>query len=162
MLENSKKVLFYSLMIISSISLINMMVLSWCPTQIFLSSHLVISLTATSFFLKAYYLIPLGLFVCILMLFAALSFLKERMVLPIISFGYFLCDLFFLAYSFFDAWVNDNVFIVKQAIQIFISITVITYMCIYIVLLRNKRKTAAQTQDDGSPVSNGGANNGTP
>ena len=149
MFKISKKFLFYSLIIISSISLINMTVLYWFPIQIPLSSYSATSLMLTSYFLKTYYLIPVGYSICILILFAASSFLKEQVVLPIALLVYFLSDLFFLAYSFFDAWLNDEHFIVAQAIQIVISITVIIFMCIYFIFLRGSKKTLERSTGDG-------------
>lgn len=140
MLDISKKILFYSLMIISSVSLVNITVLYWFPTQIPLSSYLSVSLVATSYFVKAYFLIPISFLICFLMLFAALSFLKEQIILPIIMLIYFLCDLFFLLYSFFDAWFNNEHFIVIQAIQIVVTVAVLVFMCIYIVLLKGTLK----------------------
>lgn len=128
-------------MIISLISFINMALLYWFPIQIPLSSYSAISLMATSYFFKVYYLIPICFAICVLMFFTALSFLKKQVILPVILFVYLLCDLFFLAYSFFNAWVNDEHFIVVQAIQTIISITIIIFMCVYFILLWKEKST---------------------
>ena len=139
MLRISKKFLFYSLLIISSITLVNLIVLYWFPIQIPFCSYLATSLMFTAYIIKAYYLIPICFSICILMLFTAFSFLKEKIFLPIALSIYLLCDLIFLAYSFFDAWINDSYFMSVQAIQMIVSITVTTFMCIYFV---TRRKTA--------------------
>lgn len=133
MLKISKKFLFYALLIISSITLLNLIVLYWFPIQVPLCSYLATNLMVTAYIIKAYYLIPICFSICILMLCTAFAFLKEQLFLPVTLFVYLWCDLFFLSYSFFDAWFNDSHFIAVQAIQILINISVITFMCIYFV-----------------------------
>lgn len=138
MVKISRKVLFYSMIIISLTSFINMSVLYWVPIQIPLSLHSVTGLMLAAYFLKAYYLIPICFSICALIFFSAFSFLKQQIFLPIVLFVYLLCDLFFLVYSFFNAWFTDAHFIAVQAIQIVISSVIITFMCIY---LRARCKT---------------------
>lgn len=137
MLKISKKFLFYSMIIISSTSLVNMITLYWFPMQIPLSSYSVTCFMFSAYFFKAYFLIPICFVICALMFFAAFSFLKEQIIIPIALLIYLLCDLFHLAYSFFDTWFNDAHFISVQAIQMVISITVMTFLYIYFVT-RNK------------------------
>jgi len=139
MLEISKKFLLYSLMTISSISLINMAVLYWFPIQTPFSSYSATSLMATIYFLKLYYLVPISLAICVLMFFTAMSFSKEQMLLPVILSVYLVCDLFILAYSFFDAWYNDEHFITMQFVQLVISVIIIIFNGIYFILLRKQR-----------------------
>lgn len=131
MFKISKKFLFFAMMIISSISLINIIVLFWFPVQIPLSSYSVTGLAFTAYFLKAYYLLPICFAICIVMFVAAFSFLKEHVFLPVVSSLYFLCDFLVLAYSFFGAWFKDGHFITVQAIQILISITIIAFIHLY-------------------------------
>ena len=139
MFDLAKKFSFFSLMIISSITLINIAVLYWFPLQIPLSSYLAVNLMRTSYFLKAYYLIPIVFSLCIVMFFSALSFLKNRILLPVFSFIYLLCDLILLGCSFFDSWFNNEYFIPMQAITITINITVIVFMCIYFIFLGRQK-----------------------
>ena len=136
MLKNTKSFLLFSLLIISSISFVNIAILYWYPMEIPLSSHLAVNLMRIAYFFKAYYFIPICFAICALIFFSALSFLKEKIIMPVILLIYLLCDLFFLTYSFFDAWFNDEYFIAMQAIQIVISITIITFVFIYLILLR--------------------------
>jgi hypothetical protein len=131
MLKISKKFLFFAMMIISSVSLINIIVLYWFPVQIPLSSYSVTGLAFTAYFLKAYYLLPICLSICIIMFVAAFSFLKERAFLPVASSLYVLCDFIALSYSFFGAWFKDGHFITVQAIQMLISFTVIVFLHFY-------------------------------
>lgn len=140
MLRISKKFLFYSLLIISSITLVNLIVLYWFPIQIPFCSYLATSLMFTAYTIKAFYLIPICFSICILMLLTAFSFQKEKIFLPIALSIYLLCDLFFLAYSFLDAWINGSYFMSVQAIQVIVSITVTTFMCIYFVTRRKAAK----------------------
>ena len=133
MLNISKKFLFFTMVIISSISLINMIVLYWFPIQIPLSSYSVTGLAFTAYFLKAYYLLPICFAICIVMFVAAFSFLKECVFLPVATSLYFLCDFLVLTYSFFGAWFNDGHFIAVQAIQMLISIAVIVFIYFYFV-----------------------------
>lgn len=140
MLEISKKFLFYSLIIISLISFINMTILYWFPIQIPLGLYSAVSLLLTAYFLKVYCLIPISFLICVFIFFTALSFRKEQIFLPITSSIYLLCDLFILVYSFVDSWFNDEIFMVVQAIQIVISITVIVFMNIYFILLWKAKK----------------------
>lgn len=142
MLDFSKKTLFYILMIISSISFINLVLLYWFPMPLPLSSYLVIGLAQVAYFFKLYYLLPISIVICVLMFLGTLSILKKRIVLPVILFVYYLCDLSFLAYNVFDAWINEKYFIVTQAIQTIISITVIAFMCAYFVCLWKTKKKA--------------------
>lgn len=133
MLKISKKFLFFAMMIISSVSLINIIVLYWFPVQIPLSSYSVTGLAFTAYFLKAYYLLPICLSICIIMFVAAFSFLKECAFLPVASSLYVLCDFIALSYSFFGAWFKDGHFITVQAIQMLISIVVIVFIYFYFV-----------------------------
>lgn len=133
MLKISKKFLFFAMMIISSVSLINIIVLYWFHVQIPLSSYSVTGLAFTAYFLKAYYLLPICLSICIIMFVAAFSFLKERAFLPVASSLYVLCDFIALTYSFFGAWFKDGHFIAVQAIQMLISIVVIVFIYFYFV-----------------------------
>lgn len=133
MLKISKKFLFFAMMIISSVSLINIIVLYWFPVQIPLSSYSVTGLAFTAYFLKAYYLLPICLSICIIMFVAAFFFLKERAFLPVASSLYVLCDFIALSYSFFGAWFKDGHFIAVQAIQMLISIVVIVFIYFYFV-----------------------------
>ena len=139
MLKVTKMFLFYSLLIISSISFINILILYWFPIQIPLSSYLATNIMTTSYFLKAYYLMPIGFVICTLMLFSALSFLREKIILPVILFVYLLCDLFFLTYSFFDTWFNDKYFIMVQAVQIIINITIVAFLSLYFIILAQRQ-----------------------
>ncbi len=140
MFEFSKKFLYYSLIIISTISFINISFLYWFKVQIPLSSYSIISLMFTSLFLKIYYLIPIVFLICIFMFFTAFSFLKERIISPIILFVFSLCDLSFLLISFWDSWFNDKNFIFSQATQIVISITTLIFMLIYFFLWKQKNR----------------------
>jgi len=135
MLKTTKNILFYVLMIISTISFINIATLYWIPIQLPVSSYLATSLASTAYFLKEYYLIPISFMICILVFFSAFSFLKKEKILPGISFVYFLCELLFLICSFFHAWLNDKSFIAMQAVQMIISIIIVVLVCIYFVLL---------------------------
>jgi hypothetical protein len=90
---------------------------------------------STAYFFKMYYLIPVSFAICVLMFFAALSFPKEQIVLPVVLSVYLLCDLFILAYSFFDAWYNDEHFMTMQFVQLIISVTIIIFIGIYFILL---------------------------
>ena len=141
MFKASKFFLVYSLIIISSITFINMTVLYWFPFQFPLSSYSAISLMFAVYISKTYCLIPITLSICVLIFFAALSFFKEKIVSPAVLFTYSLCDLFFLAYSFWDAWLNDQHLIIVQGIQLIISTTVIVFMCIYFILLSKEKLT---------------------
>lgn len=109
--------------------------------QLPLGSYLVTNLLVTSCIFEINYLIPITFFICVLMVVSAFSFLKERIVLPIIMLVYSLFDFFLLAYSFLDAWFSDGHFIVLQAIQLTANIIVINFMVIYFVLLRQGNKT---------------------
>ena len=142
-LDITKKVSFFSLMVISIVSSINMAILYWLPIQIPTSMHLTTSLLYASFALKAYYLIPFSFLICMLLFFGAWSFYRERIALPIISICFLLCDLAFLVCSFFSALIYDEHFIWVQALQIIISVFAITVMLLYLILLR-KEKTATQ------------------
>ena len=134
MLGVTKKFLFYSLMIISSISFINVAILYWIPIQLPISLFSVTGLMSTAFFAKIYWFIPISLSFCILIFITAFSFSKQQMVLPVILFIYLLFDLLILTYSFFDLWYNDEHFMVVKLIQIVISITIMTFMGIYFYL----------------------------
>jgi len=148
MLEFSKKFLFYSLIIISSITFINISVLYWFPTLIPLSSYLPVSLMVASYVLKIYYIIPISFLICFLMFFTAFSFRKEKKVLPIILLIYSVCDLSVLSFSFFGTWLNDDFFIAGQAIQIVITAAVIIFMCIYFALLKKPGETMINKERD--------------
>ena len=128
------------LSIISFVSFVNIAILYWFPMYIPLSSHLAVALATTSYFLKCYYLIPISLLICSLIFFAAMAVLKNQIILPIVLFVYMMFDMMFLVRSFFDAWLNDNYFIVMQAIQIFIYTIVVIFMCFYFVSLWKARK----------------------
>lgn len=131
MFEISKKFLFHSLRIIGLITLIHMIVLYWFPGHFPLSSFLPIVLMFLSYGAKAYYLIPIAVLICVLMVVAARSFKKERILWPVIFGVYLLCDSVILGHSFFDAWVCDGFFIATQAIQLVVNMTVAAFMCIY-------------------------------
>lgn len=148
MLEFSKKFLFYSLIIISSITFINISVLYWFPILIPLSSYLPVGLMMVSYFLKIYYLIPISFLICFLMFFTAFSFRKEKKVLPIILLIYSVCDLSVLSFSFFDSWLNDDFFIAGQAIQFVITAAVVIFMCIYFALLKKSGKAMVNKERD--------------
>lgn len=139
MIEFSKKFVCCSLMVISVTSFINISVLYWFPIQTPLSIYSIVSLMLTGLFLKIYYLIPVSFLSCIFIFLTALSLRKKRIVCPVFSLVFLLCDLFVLAFSFFDAWFNDDVFIVIQAMQIVVGVTVIVFLCIYCFLFfKNK------------------------
>ena len=148
MLETSKKFLFYSLMMISTISFINIIVLYWFPIQFPLSSYLATSLMITSYFLENYYLIPISFLICVFIFFTALSFLKQRIFLPAMLLVFLSLDLLFLACSFFDSWLNDDKFMVVQAIQIITNILVIIFMCIYFIFLKQEKTTVKPIRGD--------------
>ena len=152
MLEFSKIFLFYSLRIISTISFVNISVLYWIPIQIPLSSYSAVSLMMISLFLKNYYLIPISFGICLFMFVASLSFLRERLVIPIILFVFLLFDFFLLAISFFDAWFNDANFIVIQAIQVIISSLVVIFTCVYCCLLRKTNQGDQSNRDNQGTV----------
>lgn len=139
MLKKSKNFLFYSVLLLSLVSLINMIALYWIPIHIPFSLYSITGLMVTAYFLKAYYLIPICFLFCILMFLSAFSFVKEKILLPIVLTIYLLCDLFLLACRFFTAWIKDGYFIPVQAIQTVVSITVITFIFIYFA---SRRKTA--------------------
>lgn len=140
MLKISKKFVFFAVVIISSISLGNIIVLPWFPVQIPFSSYFIVALAFTAYFLKAYYLLPICFAICIIMFVAAFSFLRECILLPIALFLYFLCDFIFLAYSFFGAWFADGHFIVVQSIQMLISFTVIVFTLLYFAIRKAEGK----------------------
>lgn len=89
---------------------------------------------------------PISFLICFLMFFAAFSFRKEKKVLPITLFIYFICDLFFLAYSFLG--LNGKYFIAVQAIQIVVTAAVIIFMCIYFALLKKAGETMINKERD--------------
>lgn len=141
MLRVVKRILIYSLIIVSSITFIISASFYWlhisnCP----LSSYTVVSFMWVSLVLKMYYFIPICFAVCILMFFSALSIKKEKILLPIILFPYLCCDMFFLSYNFFDAWFNNGYFIPKQMIQLVISVAIIVLMIIYFILIWKARR----------------------
>ncbi len=140
MLRTSKTILFFSMIVISIISIVNITIMYWFPMQIPLSSYLAIALMSIAYFFKAYYLIPLCYSICILMFFAAFSFRKEQVAMPLLLLAYLLCDFFFLAYTFFDSWINDAHLVAVQAIQLIVSVTIISLTFIYLVT----RKAAAK------------------
>lgn len=144
MFNFSKKFLFFLMLTISSITFVNMLVLYWFPIQIPLSSFFITGLMSTAYFLKVYYLIPICLLICVVMFLSAFSFLKEKIFLPVVLLIYLFCELCLHAYSFFSAWFHDAHFSAMQAVHIVISITIITFMHIYLTT----RKTARTAGDD--------------
>jgi len=138
MLNVLRKFLYYWLLIISLISLINIIVLYWFPIHIPLSSYVATSLMSIVYFFKAYYLVPIALLICVFVFCGAFSFRKKRIVLPVMLLVYFLIDSFFPAYSFFNAWFNDEYFIAMQAIKIIINLVTIVVIFIYIFKRKNQ------------------------
>lgn len=141
MLHITKKFLFHSILTVALVSFISMVLLYWYPIQTPLSLFLATNLIFAAYALKVYFLIPIGLSICILLFFTALSILKDQIALPSISCVYLLCDLLLLSYSFMDACFNDKHFILVQAVQIIISVVIIFFLCIYLILQRKTRKT---------------------
>jgi len=135
-----KNFLLCSLVMVSSITFINIATLYWVHIQYPLSSYSVICLMMASFSLKMYYLIPVSFAICIFMFFNALYIKKEKMLLPIILFLYLLVDLFNITYSFFDSWFNDEYFILGQMVQLIISVTIVISMFVYFIVLWKARR----------------------
>lgn len=146
LLNTFKKILFYWILLISVVSLINVVVLYWFPVNIPFSSYLATSLMSTAYFLKAYYLIPVALLICAFIACSAFSFLKKKVILSVVLLVYFLIDSFFLGYRFFSAWFNDELFITMQGIQILINLITFIFICIYIFL---KLKHDRQVKNEG-------------
>ena len=154
-----KNILFYWLMIISVISFVNAAIFYWFPIQAPISVYSVTCLMFVSYALKIYYLIPVALSICFLIFFTALSLHKEKNFLLVVLFIFLHCDFLLLAYSFFDAWIYDNYFIIDQSIQIVISFAIIIFMYIYFFLLWKKNKIRGQ--GDGSPFPSQGQGDGS-
>ena len=135
MLYISKKVLYYSLLVIGSITLINVLIGYWFPIHFPLSSFLAIGVMYASYFLKAYYLVTISIFFCLLMIFSAIAISKEKIALPIVLLVYSLVNLLCVTYSFLVAWVGDKHFMSGQAVQVVISITIVFFILIYLINL---------------------------
>ena len=140
----SKKCIFYLLILMSSITMMHMVGFylfpMQIPIQIPLSSFLAKGLIYLFCVLETYYLLPICAFICVLLFFSAISFLKGNAFLPIVSSVYLFIDLLCLGYSFFDAWLNDKHFIVIQAIQIIVSITIVVFIIIYFIYLFKQKR----------------------
>ena len=137
MLAISRKIIFYFLILMSLITMLHMVGLYLFPIQIPvqfpLSSFLATSLMFLFCVLETYFLLPVCVFLCVLLFFSAISFLKEKTFLPIVSSIYLLVELLCLGYSFFSAWLNDKYFIVMQAIQIVVSVTIMVFIVFYFI-----------------------------
>ena len=135
-----RKVLFYCLAIISVVTFVNIVILYWFPITTPLSSYLAVALMAISYWFESYYLILIPLLICVVIFLSSISVLKKQIIWPVVVFIYLISDLGFLAQSLFDAWINDDYFIVMQAIQIVIYSSVVVLLCIYFVSLWKEQK----------------------
>ena len=135
-----KNFLFYSLMIVSITTFINIVVLYWFPINIPTALYLPVSLMMTSYFFEIYYLIPISFLICFIVIFTAFSILKERLISPMNLLLLLLFEMILLGVSFFNAWLIDEHFIFIQMIQLIVDIVVVINLSTYCFLVLKKKR----------------------
>lgn len=136
----TKTLLVYSMMIISSISLINIVILYWIPRQLPGSSFSVVSLMMMAFITKAYWLIPISFLFCFLMFLAVRSFPEQKIVFPVFTFVYLSIDLILVVYVFLDTLNNNVYFTFLRLMQILVNLAILTFLGIYFHLCWQHRR----------------------
>lgn len=129
MLKLSKKILFVLLLAVSVVTFINVLVMYWFPIIIPLSSFSAVRLTVLLLIEKQYYLIPVSLLICVLLLLTAISIRRQHILLPGLSLPYLIYD-FVIVLSLFVNGLDDGYW-KTYIIQMTVSIALIVLLCIY-------------------------------
>ena len=129
MLKCSTKYLTVLLEVISIISLINVVVMYWIPINIPLSSFLAVRFTFVALIEKRYYFVLVSLLICVSLLLTTISIRKQRIVLPILSLLYLICD-FVIVFSLLVDGLGDGYWR-TYILRTIVLITSIVLLCIY-------------------------------
>lgn len=141
MFDFTKKILSYSLMIISIITFIHITILSWMLIEVPLCSFTALRLMKLAFYGRGgCYLIPISISICLFMLIAALSVRKQKVILPVLLLPYLLYDSIFLIRMFIKYLYVYNDFMVLRLVQILINISIIVLMGIYFYHICKRKK----------------------
>ena len=121
------------LIIVSVVTFGNILVMYWVPINIPLSSFFIVRTMFVAIIEKQYYLIPIIMLLCVIMFFTAISIEKHKVILPILSLLYSICDfiiVMFLAISAADGYWKTYI------ISIITSSTLIVLLCIYFFMFK--------------------------
>ena len=129
MLRLSKKILFVLLMTVSVVTFINVLVMYWFPIMIPISSFTAVRLTVLLLIEKRYYLIPVSLLICALLLLTAISIRRQHILLPGLSLPYLIYD-FAIVLSLFVNGIDDGYW-KTYIVQMTVSIALIALLGIY-------------------------------
>ena len=129
MLKNYKKWLTSLLTIVSSVSLVNILVMYWLPINIPLNSFSAVRLTVIAFIERKYYLIAVSLSVCALLLLTTIAIRRQCILLPILSLLYSIYDFIIVLSSIIDSL--DYGYWIMYIIPALVSIALIAFLCVY-------------------------------
>ncbi len=128
-MKNHTKYLSILLIIVSAITLINVLVLYWFPVIIPLSSFSAVRTTFVAFIEKRYALIAVSLLICGLLFLSAISVRRQRVLLPALTLVYLLYD-FLVVLSLLVQGIDDGYW-TYYIIQTLISAVLIGLLGMY-------------------------------
>ncbi len=134
-----KKVSSIILWLVSLCSFINILSMFWVPIILPFSSYSIVRIAFVAFIEERYYLLVIGLVVCLLLLLTAISINKNKIILPIISLLYLVCDLFIVLFLLFRG-ISDgywHMYIIQVAVTFILTIILSVYI---VIKLRSKHK----------------------
>ena len=133
---------------ISTITLLNIIVIYWIPIIIPFSSFTVIKLVALGLIEKAYWLIIIAFFICILMYIVIRAISKKQTFHLLIFSIYLLCDIVVLCPLLWESILTKHGFGWMYLIGLLLDFVVFILISIEIKTIR-KDKTRTETQRDG-------------
>ena len=107
MLKYGTKVLIVLLTIVSTVSIINVIMMYWIPINIPLNSFSVMRLTFVALIEKKYYLIIVSMLISVLLYLTTVAIRKQKILLPVLSLLYLLYDFVIVVLLFIDG-LNDG------------------------------------------------------
>lgn len=134
-----KRVSSITLCAVSLCSFVNILGMFWVPIILPLSSYSIVRMAFVAFIEERYYLLVIGLVICLLLLLTAISINRDRIILPIISLLYLMCDLFIVLFLLFCG-ISDGywyMYIIQVAVIIILTIILSVYI---VIKIRSKHK----------------------
>ena len=129
MQKYSSKCLTILLTVVSTVSLINVLVMYWFPIVIPLSTFSAVRLTVLAFIEKRYSLLIVSVLICALLFLSTISVRKQHILLPLLSLVYLIYD----CVRVFVLLVNglSDGYWKTYIIQTLILIALIVLLCVY-------------------------------
>lgn len=129
MLKYSTKFLMILLAIVSSVSLLNVLVMYWLPIILPFISFSTVRFAAVAFIEKRYYLLAVSILICVLMFLSIISVRRRHIILPSLLLLYLIYD-FLLVLSLFIDGLGDGYW-KTYIIHIITLISLVSLLCVY-------------------------------